>query len=218
MRASARSWTPFSVLALVLLTTLCLLRARDHDEVLPPHENLKNFPLALGNWQGRDILISPDILEVLGPGDFLARDYFNLSQGKAANLFIAFFPSQRQGDTIHSPKNCLPGAGWVPTESGRIWIDTQNGSKIEVNRYLLGKDGERALVLYWYQAHGHATPSEYEAKYRLIADSIVMNRSDGALVRIVTGLKRNESPAEAEARAVEFAQLVMPHLDQYIPQ
>ena len=212
------SWIRFSVLALVLLATLGLLRASDRDEVLPPHDNLKNFPLALGNWQGRDILISPETLEVLGPGDFLARNYFNPSEGKGANLFIAFFPSQRQGDTIHSPKNCLPGAGWAPVESERMWIDGQNGRKIEVNRYLLEKDGEKALVLYWYQAHGHVTPSETCAKYRLVTDAIVMNRSDGALVRIVTALKKNESPSEAEARAVEFARLAMPLLNRYIPR
>ena len=73
-------------------------------------------------------------------------------------------------------------------------MDGQNGHKIEVNRYLLEKDGEKALVLYWYQAHGHVTPSEYAAKYHLVADSIVMNRSDGALVRIITGLRKSEKP------------------------
>lgn len=217
MSASGRSWLRFFVLAVLLAGTYGLLKARDHEEVLPPHDSLRNFPLAVANWQGRDIPISRDVLDSLGPGDFLARNYFNPTQREAANLFIAFFPSQRQGDTIHSPKNCLPGAGWVPTESTRIWMDDQNGRKIEVNRYLLEKEGERALVLYWYQAHGQVTPSEYAAKYRLVADSIVMNRSDGALVRIATGLKEGESSSEAEARAVRFAQAALPLLDRYIP-
>jgi EpsI family protein len=218
MSATARSWLRFSLLALLLTGTFGLLKARDREEVLAPHDSLQNFPLALGSWQGRDLPISPDVLDSLGPGDFLARNYFNPSQREAANLFIAFFPSQRQGDTIHSPKNCLPGAGWVPTESTRIWMDGQNGRKIEVNRYLLEKEGERALVLYWYQAHGQVTPSEYKAKYHLVADAIVMNRSDGALVRIVTPLKNGENPTDAEMRAARFAQLVIPLLDSYIPR
>ena len=138
---------------------------------------------------------------MLGPGDFLVRDYFNPSQREVANLFIAFFPSQRQGDTIHSPKNCLPGAGWVPTESSRIWIEGRDGRKIEVNRYLVEKGGERALVLYWYQAHGQVIPSEYRAKYHLIADAMMMNRSDGALIRVATILRNGESASNAEARA-----------------
>ena len=217
MKVTDRPWSRFFVLAIVLIATFGLLKSRDREELLPPHDNLRNFPLALGNWQGRDIPISPDALQVLGPGDFLARDYLDPAQRNVVNLFIAFFPSQRQGDTIHSPKNCLPGAGWVPTESRRIWIDGQSGRKFEVNRYLLEKDGERALVLYWYQAHGDVTPSEYAAKYRLVADSIAMNRSDGALVRIVTPLKQGEIASETEARAVGFVQLAMPLLDRYIP-
>jgi EpsI family protein len=80
------------------------------------------------------------------------------------------------------------------------------------------KGGEKALVLYWYQAHGRVTPSEYTAKYRLITDSIVMNRSDGALLRVTTLLKDDENLSDAEGRAVRFAQLAAPFLDRYIPR
>lgn len=218
MNSIGRSWTRFALLALLLTGTFGLLRARAREEILPAHDSLKNFPLSLGDWQGRDLAISPETLEVLGPGDFLSRNYFNLSQHEVASLFIAFFPSQRQGDTIHSPKNCLPGGGWIPVESTRIWMDVQNGRKMEINRYLLEKEGERALVLYWYQAHGHVTPSEYVAKYHLVADAIVLNRSDGALVRIATLLKSGESASNAESRAVGFAQLAIPVLDRHIPR
>ncbi len=218
MSAVTRSWTRFLVLAVLLAATFGLLRARDREEILPTHETLSKFPLQLGQWRGKDLPLSPETREVLGPGDFLVRDYFNPSQREVANLFIAFFPSQRQGDTIHSPKNCLPGAGWVPTESSRIWIEGRDGRKIEVNRYLVEKGGERALVLYWYQAHGQVIPSEYRAKYHLIADALMMNRSDGALIRIATILRNGESASNAEARAVSFAQLTLPLLDNYIPR
>jgi len=87
-------------------------------------------------------------------------------------LFIAYFPTQRKGDTIHSPKNCLPGAGWIPAESSRIWIDQQGGNKIQVNRILVTKGADRALVLYGYQAHSRVILSEYGAKYYLVADAI----------------------------------------------
>ena len=218
MNSIGRSWIRFSLLALLLAATIGILRARDHEEVLPPHNNLSGFPLILGDWQGKDGKIDADVLETLGPGDFLFRDYFNIPRQQANNLFIAFFPSQRKGDTIHSPKNCLPGAGWIPVQSARIWIVGQGGQKIEVNRFLIEKGSDRALVLYWYQAHGHATPSEYRAKYHLVADAIAMNRSDGALVRISTFLQNGESLTHAEARAIAFAQLTLPLLDSYIPR
>jgi EpsI family protein len=218
MNSIGRSWGRFSLLALLLVATVGLLRARDQEEVLPPHTTLRRFPLSLGDWHGKELQMSTEVLETLGPGDFLLRDYSSASQRRAANLFIAFFPSQRQGDTIHSPKNCLPGSGWVPVESTRIWIDGQGGHKIEVNRYLVEKGSDRAVVLYWYQAHGHVTPSEYEAKYYLVADAIRMNRSDGALVRISTLLEKGESIPEAESRTIRFAQLVEPLLYSYIPR
>jgi EpsI family protein len=218
MNSIGRSWVRFSLLAVLLAATLGLLRARDHEEVLPPHSSLSGFPFTLGDWHGRDLPMSDEVLEVLGPGDFLFRDYLNVPQQPAASLFIAYFPSQRKGDTIHSPKNCLPGAGWIPIQSARQWIDGPGGHKIEVNRFLIEKGSDRAVVLYWYQAHGHVTPSEYKAKYHLVADAIALNRSDGALIRITTFLQRGESLPDAEARAVAFAQLAMPLLDGYIPR
>lgn len=218
MNSIGRSWARFSLLALLLISTLGLLRARDREEVLPNHASLRDFPLSLGDWHGKDLQMSTEVLEVLGPGDFLLRDYFSASHRRATNLFIAFFPSQRKGDTIHSPKNCLPGSGWVPVESTRMWIGGQDGHKIEVNRYLVEKGSDRALVLYWYQAHGRVTPSEYKAKYHLVADAIRMNRSDGALIRISTPLKNDESIPEAETRIIRFAQMVEPLLDSYAPK
>jgi EpsI family protein len=218
MNSIGRSWTRFSLLALLLVATVGLHRARDQEEVLPPHTTLRRFPLSLGDWHGKDLQMSTEVLETLGPGDFLLRDYSSASHRLAANLFIAFFPSQRKGDTIHSPKNCLPGSGWVPVESTRIWIDGQDGRKIEINRYLVEKSTDRAVVLYWYQAHGRVTPSEYEAKYYLVADAIRMNRSDGALVRISTLLEKGESIPEAEAKTIRFAQLVELLLYSYIPR
>jgi EpsI family protein len=218
MISPGKSWFRFALMALLLAATFGLLRARDREEVLSPHSSLSGFPLALGAWHGKDLPISADVLEVLGPGDFLFRDYFNLSEPQTSNLFVAFFPSQRKGDTIHSPKNCLPGAGWIPVESARIWIDGPGGHKIEVNRFLIEKGSDRAVVLYWYQSHGHVTPSEYRAKYQLIADSIAMNRSDGSLIRITTFLRHGESIQQGESRAVAFANLALPLLDSYIPR
>jgi EpsI family protein len=213
-----QSWVRFAVAAIMLGATLSLLMARDREEVLPPRSQLASFPSAIGQWQGKDLQTSAELAKSLGPGEFLLRDYINRDQRTVANLYIAYFPSQRAGDTIHSPKNCLPGSGWIPAETSRIWIDQPSGNKIEVNRILVTKGAERALVLYWYQAHGRTTPSEYGAKYYLVADAIRMNRSDGALVRIITFMKNAESIRDAETNDIGFAQLISPLLDSYIPR
>jgi len=218
MNRTVQSWVRFAVAAILLGATLGLLMARDREEILPPRSQLASFPSAIAQWQGKDLQTSSELAKSLGPGEFLLRDYVNREQRTTANLFLAYFPSQRAGDTIHSPKNCLPGAGWIPAETSRIRINHPSGSKIVVNRILVTKGAERALVLYWYQAHGRATPSEYGAKYYLVADAIRMNRSDGALVRIITFMRNGESVRDVETTDIGFAQLIAPLLDSYIPR
>lgn len=201
--------------AVLLFAAAGLLHAHRRSEVVPHPERLDHVSRHILNYTATDIPIREDIREVLGPGDFLERMYEAPGQ-PALDLFIAYFPSQKTGDTIHSPKNCLPGAGWTPTESRTIHMRSPNGS-IPANLYVVSQGGERQLVLYWYQAHGRAVASEYWAKFYLVADSIRMNRTDGALVRVTTVIMPREAVASAEARAVGFAQQLMPELPRFIP-
>jgi EpsI family protein len=131
-------------------------------------------------------------------------------------LFIAYFPSQRTGDTIHSPKNCLPGAGWTFLQSGRAELDAGK-QHLRVGQYVIAKGMERELVLYWYQAHGRAVASEYWAKFYLVADSIRMNRTDGSLVRVITAILPGEDEHSAEARAADFVRQFVPTVGRFIP-
>ena len=212
MRSSLRL---LPVLGLLACTGI-FLNARNRPERLRPHSPFSSFPLELGGWQGRDMGIPPEFLAVLGPGEFLSRLYQS-RQDPYIDYFLAYFPSQRTGDTIHSPKNCLPGAGWAPIESGRMRLERPGGPPINANRYVLEKGDNHLLVLYWYQSHGRTTASEYWAKYYLVTDAIRMNRTDGALVRVVTPIAREETATTAEARAVSFSQKFLPILDQYVP-
>lgn len=208
----------FLLVVLVLVSTALLLRAHSRPEILPIREDLAAFPRQVGGWVGRDTPLPPGVLDVLGPGEFLARSYWRGLDGAYIDFFAAYFPSQRTGNTIHSPQNCLPGAGWTPIESGRLQLARPGDNPISVNRYVLAKGTDRLLVFYWYQAHGRVVASEYWAKYYLVADAIRSNRTDGALLRIVTPLARGEDAASSQRRAVEFAQLILPTLDKYIPR
>jgi EpsI family protein len=215
MRSHARF-----VLALILLAgTALFLQARNHGEVFPARKPLAVFPAQLANWTGTDVEITKDIRDILGPGDFLLRVYRAEGDRQPSNdLFIAYFPSQRAGDTIHSPKNCLPGAGWTPIDSARVTLSVSGHAPFPVNRYVIAKGTDRLLVLYWYWAHDRAVASEYWAKIYLVTDSIRMNRSDGSLVRLTTRILPGESADAAMARLLPFAGEVVPLLNQYIPQ
>jgi len=214
-----RSVVRFVAVALLLIATAVFLRARSHGEVFPPRRSLQSFPQQVGSWEGADVAIDEEALQVLGPGDFLLRVYENQQTSEPpVDLFIAYFASQRAGDTIHSPKNCLPGAGWSPVQSSRIKLSMPSHAPFPVNRYVIAKGDARQLVLYWYWAHDRGVASEYWAKYYLVADSIRMNRSDGSLVRLKTGMERGESVDAAMQRMLPFANRVLPLLDDYIPR
>jgi EpsI family protein len=215
MRSNARF---IAALALIAGSAL-FLQARGRGEIIPQRPPLSSFPQKLGQWDGSNVTIEKETLDVLGPGDFLLRIYRSDSHPEPyTDLFIAYFPTQRTGDTIHSPKNCLPGAGWNPIESERVRLSVAGHSPFMVNRYLIAKGTDRKLVLYWYWAHGRAVASEYWAKFYLVTDAIQMHRSDGSLVRLTTPVAQNESAEDAMQRLLPFVQEIVPLLNQYIPE
>jgi len=208
------------VLAAALVAAVAVfLQAHSRNEISPPRLALGTFPDHLGDWVGTDLSIDDEVLRILGPGDFLLREYENQQRAQpSVNLFLAYFPTQRAGDTIHSPKNCLPGAGWAPVENTRITLSSPGHTPFPANRYVIAKGESRELVLYWYWAHDRGVASEYWAKYYEVADSIKMNRSDGALVRINTAMLAGENPDAAEQRLLPFANQIVPILARYVPR
>ncbi len=164
-----------------------------------------------------DVPIDPEVLTVLGPGEFLNRIYQDPKLG-GLDLFLAYFPSQRSGDTIHSPQNCLPGAGWVPVENRIVSISVPDHKAFRANRYIVAKGDERDIVLYWYWSHDRGVASEYVSRYYLVADSMRLHRSDGALVRLAAHMAPDETADQAEQRLMPFALRLVPLLDEYIPR
>lgn len=209
----------FGIAAALMLATALVLQAHKGREYSPPRTPLNSLPSEIDGWTGTDDALDQQTLDILGPGEFLLRDYDNARQPQPwINLYIAYFPSQKAGDTIHSPDHCLPGAGWVPISREVVHIARPDGSWFPVNRYVISKLGDRKLVLYWFQAHGRVVASEYWAKYYLVSDSIRMNRSDGALVRLMTPMLDGESPDAAEDRMMKLGSKFLPLLDNYIPR
>jgi EpsI family protein len=214
-----KSYWRFLAAALLLTVTAIFLEARTSNEVVPTREMLASLPHQLGPWTGTDIAIPQDILDILGAGDFLLRVYRSSESPQPyVDLFIAYFPSQRSGDSIHSPKNCLPGAGWSPVESQRVRLSLPGHTPFPANRYVIAKGDDRMLVLYWYLAHDRAVASEYWAKFYLVADAMRLNRSDGSLIRVTTPLGRGENMDTAQQRLLSLAGNVTPLIDRYIPR
>jgi EpsI family protein len=209
----------FTVAVTLIALTAILLQARGRTEIIPNRLPLSAFPAQVGNWNSTQIELDKDTLAILGAGDFMERVYQNPAERlPTIDLFLAYFPSQRTGDTIHSPQHCLPGAGWNPEENTRVTLSLPDHGPFPANRYVIAKAGARKLVMYWYWAHDRGVASEYWAKYYLVADSIRLNRSDGALVRITTDMFPGETADAAEQRILPFALAISPRLDDYIPR
>lgn len=208
----------FLIAVLVLGSTALILRARNSGEILPARSPLSAFPHEFDGWTSTDRAMDADTLAVLGPGDFLLREYVNPAQQTDVGLYVAYFPSQRAGDAIHSPKNCLPGAGWAPVRADRIMMSLPGRAPFPVNRYLIARGQDRQLVLYWYWAHDRALASEYAAKFYLVTDSIKMRRSDGSLIRLVAPLPEHGDVEAAQKTLTSFAGEVMSRIDTYVPR
>jgi len=208
----------FGIVAVPMLATAIALQAHSSAEIIPRHDPLSSLPSQIEGWAGTDGTISEEELDILGHPEYVIRDYQESSKKQPwINFYIAFFPSQKAGDTIHSPEHCLPGAGWIPTSREVIQLTHPDGSSFPANRYVVAQSGDRQLVLYWFQAHGRVVASAWQAKYYLISDSIHMNRSDGALVRLMTPMLDGESPDAAQARMMKLGSRFLPLLDSYIP-
>jgi EpsI family protein len=209
------------VLTAVFLATLGLVAQASKSETIPTRASFVTFPMQIDGWQGRqEPPFADDILAVLGVDDYLTRSYFS-PQG-AVGLYVGYWGSQSQGDTIHSPLNCLPGAGWEPLSSGRLQLEVADEAgaprQISINRYVIQKGLDRQLVLYWYQSHGRVVASEYAGKFYLVRDAIELNRTDAAMVRVIVPLGPDDGDGvEAERKGVGFVKSLFPVLNTYLP-
>jgi len=180
--------------------------------------------MTLGTRSSTEIPLNQETLDVLGKGDFLYRLYTpdisapkTLDAQMPVSLFIGYFATQRTGQAIHSPQNCLPGAGWSFLSSGVTQFSDSSGKNYRVGDYLITDGKSTQEVLYWYQMHGQSIANDYAAKLYTLVDSIENGRTDAALIRIITNVAQGEERDQARDRAVAFARQIAPLLPAYDP-
>ena len=213
MSSSTRYWMMLVVLG-AAISGMALL---SHGEATPPALPLVQFPKQVLQFSSvADIPFDKDTLEILKPSDYLNRVYYEPGVGQVG-LYIAYFESQRTGTTIHSPKNCLPGAGWTPASSGITTMTLADGRTVPVNMYLIRKGLDETVVLYWYQSHGRVIASEYSGKLYMVYDALRLNRTDAALIRITSPVLNGDEDA-AKKRAFMFAKEVAVDVEKIIPR
>lgn len=174
---------------------------------------LGELPLEIDEWKGFESAALPDdVVSTLGVDDYVNRQYHRGTLPIAT--YVGYYATQRSGDTIHSPQNCLPGAGWLPVSSGAHRISSGNGTAV-VTRYEIVKGLDRQVVLYWYQGRGRIVAGEYANKGWLMLDAARYGRSDGGLVRLIAPVRGTTDEALREVSA--FASALLPRLPRYLP-
>jgi EpsI family protein len=210
---TARLW----VVALLLAGTALLLQIRGNRDLIPASEPLTQVPNTILGYTGRDVPIDQETLDILGVGDILSRIYTRAGQAQPVGLLLAYYPTQRTGVTMHSPKHCLPGSGWVFESSRYVDLNDKNGKPHQVGEYVISNGDSRQFVIYWFQEQGRSIASEYLARVYLVSEAMRQNRTDGALVRVITPIGPGDDTSTARARAEAFTAQLAPILPRFIP-
>jgi EpsI family protein len=208
---------PARILSVLFLLQATVFYGFSRSELKPENRPLADVPRQFGAWtMTEEGVVEKEIQDVLRADELLNRSYAKPSLRTGAHLFVAYFKSQRTGRAPHSPKNCLPGSGWVPSINDELRIPIPGREPIEANRYIVQKGEAKSLVLYWYQSRDRVVASEYKAKYYVVADALRYNRTDTALVRVVVPVIDNNTAA-AEKSAIDFVQSFFVPLRQHFP-
>src|SRR5579859_2205778 len=182
----------------VLAGGITLLYGAGRQQSVPLSQPLEQFPQTLGPWNGMDQPLEASIVKAVGVDHYLNRLYKD-GQGNMTQLYIGYYRRQKTGESIHSPKNCLPGGGWTPVRSGQLTVAVAGRPSLVVNEFIIENGLEKDLVLYWYQSQGRSVASEYWAKFWMVTDALRRNRTDGALVRVWTPVVDGEENARLRA-------------------
>ncbi|HUQ95389.1 MAG TPA: EpsI family protein [Bryobacteraceae bacterium] len=179
---------------------------------------LSTFPQEFGSWKLlQEGVVDKETMEVLKADDVVTRWYSSERDKDIASLFIAYFNTQRRGKTPHSPKNCLPGAGWTELRNDKLLIPIAGRPEpVEANRYVVARGNDKSMVIYWYQTKRRTIASEYTAKIYTVVDSLRYNRSDTAVVKVTVPI-RDGNEEKANAIAVGFVQAMFDKLAPYFP-
>lgn len=176
---------------------------------------LKDFPAQLGQWQkSKDSTIDDETMKVLRASDYLLRD-FQTPNGQAANFYVGYYASQREGASYHSPLNCLPGSGWTLTQPDKVTISLPDGRSFAANKWVIQNGDYKSLMIYWYQGRGRAIASEYWGKVYTVIDSVRLRRSDGAMVRVTVPIGNSETAALDSAK--DLSAKAAAALDEFVP-
>lgn len=210
---------PFYVAVSIIVLAVITATALPHRAELPQaRRDFSEFPMSLAEWKGRPEVMEQVYVDALKFTDYALANYTD-DTGHIVNFYSAYYASQRKGESVHSPRSCLPGGGWEIESLTQRNIEgvTVSGVPLRVNRVLISYGDQKQLVYYWFQQRGRVITNEYLVKWDMLVDAITRNRTDGALVRLVIPTREGQDVAELDAALARFSAAIGPVLPEYIP-
>jgi exosortase D (VPLPA-CTERM-specific) len=211
-----RAGLPVAAVLLMLLVFLAAQTVSGREEIKPARTSLRLFPSLVEGWQSTESSLPVEVERYLGLNDYVLADYVG-PNAERINFYVAYYASQRKGVSPHSPQVCIPGDGWIISDLSTADFPLQDGTRLAAVRVQIDRAGERALVYYWFDQRGRRISNEFAMKWYLLRDAIMRNRTDGAMVRVVTGVGRNEDIRAADARLQQFVRVAAPQLGTFVP-
>ncbi len=204
----------FIVIAL-LAGTILYSQLRSDGRPVSIVKPLEAFPIQIDGWSGTTQKFSQNVYDILGVDDSVLVDYKNGKKDKVS-MYVGYYESQKQGEIIHSPKNCMLGSGWQPIEISEIKISLDTG-EIPVMKMIVGKHSQKRVVLYWYQSGNRAVANEYFQRLYFIHDSIRYNRTNAAFIRFISPVSGDDYEGSLQL-LTNFIKKIMPLLNEFLPK
>ena len=188
------------------------------DEIVPARQALLNFPMQVQQWQGSTFPLEKEYIETLKFDDYLLADY-HVADGAPVNFYVAYYGSQRKGQSAHSPRTCIPGGGWEITSLRTMEVPANDATAtvLQVNRLVIQKADAKQIVYYWFKQRDRVLANEYLVKFFLFWDALAKQRTDGALIRLTASVQPGHEEDEADRVLADFTQSVNPLMSQFVP-
>jgi exosortase D (VPLPA-CTERM-specific) len=220
-KAAARGSAAKSAIAalvLIVATAAVFPMLKLPDTTAPARADFSHFPRSIDQWTGTDLAVDAVALDSLKPTDYLSANFVDLATQDSVALWIAYYSTQEIGEAIHSPRICIPAGGWRISQIQPVAVNPAGDARaFQVNRAIIQKGNDKALVYYWFQGRGRIESNEFAVKLHLMSDAMVRQRTDGALVRLVTPIRENEQVTVSEKRLQAFLAKLNPQLAPYLP-
>jgi EpsI family protein len=211
---------PFYASVLILLMVLVAqISLPERQDNIPARQQFTEFPTQISSWQSTRKTMEAKFIDALKFEDYLLANY--VSNAGALELYVAYYESQRKGESAHSPRSCLPGAGWKITDRNEVVIgykdSEDNNAQMSVSRMLVEQGGNKFLMYYWFKQRDRYVTNEYLVKWYLFWDGVTRNRTDGALVRVMYPISQNQDVQTADQIVQSFLQDTLPILPEFVP-